>query len=99
MKVRYTGRHADSSVFDSSVGKTPDGTAIFPLRGLIPGFQSALLLMRRGDRWRITVPPEQAYGLAGHKLSGETLTFDLELIDFAELPPSSPPTMTELPKP
>ena len=99
VKVRYTGRFLDGSTFDSSVGKTAEGTAIFPLRGLIPGFQSALLMMRAGDRWRITIPPEQAYGLAGHRLSGKTLVFDLELIDFAELPPVAPPTITELPKP
>lgn len=91
VKVRYTGTHVDGTVFDSSVGKNAEGAVIFPLRGLIPGYQSALMMMRPGDRWRITIPPEQAYGSNGHPLSGKTLVFDLELIDFAELPPAAPP--------
>lgn len=98
VRVRYTGRFPGGATFDSSVGKA-DGTAIFPLRGLIPGFQAALLLMRPGDVWTVTIPPELAYGSVGHRLSGKTLEFDIELVEHAELPPVQPPTMTELPKP
>jgi FKBP-type peptidyl-prolyl cis-trans isomerase FklB len=97
VKVRYRGTLADGTEFDSSAGK-PDGAAVFPLRGLIPRFQAALLMMRPGDRWRIVIPPELAYGSAGHRLSGRVLIFELELLDHAELPPSAPPTLTELPK-
>lgn len=97
VKVRYAGTFVDGKPFDSSADKLPDGTAIFPVRGVIPGFQAALLQMRKGDRWRIVIPPELAYGAEGHPLSGRVLVFDLELIDFAALPPIPPPTMTELP--
>lgn len=97
VQVRYVGRHVDGTVFDSSIGKSPDGTAIFPLRGLIPGFQAALLQMRPGDRWRIVIPPELAYGRSGHRLAGHVLVFELELIDVAELPPAPLPTMDRLP--
>lgn len=98
VKVRYIGRFADGSVFDQSIGKTPEGTAIFPVRGVIPGFQSAVMMMRPGDRWRVVIPPELAYGAVGHKLSARVLEFEIELIDWAELPPVAPPTLTELPK-
>jgi FKBP-type peptidyl-prolyl cis-trans isomerase FklB len=97
VKVRYRGTRANGNEFDSSAGK-PDGAAVFPLRGLIPGFQAALLMMRPGDRWRIVIPPELAYGSAGHRLSGCVLVFELELLDHAELPPPNPPTLTKLPK-
>jgi FKBP-type peptidyl-prolyl cis-trans isomerase len=97
VKVRYRGTFVDGTEFDSSAGK-PEGAAIFPLRGLIPGFQAALLMMRPSDRWRIVIPPELAYGSNGHRLSGRVLIFELELLDHAELPPPAPPTLTELPK-
>lgn len=100
VQVRYTGRLEDGSVFDTSDGKGggPDNTAIFPLRGLIGGFQAALMQMQPGDKWRVRIPPEFAYGQAGHPLSGKTLIFDLELVDWAAIEATPPPLMTELPK-
>lgn len=100
VQVRYVGRLEDGSVFDTSDGKGgPDGTAIFPLRGLIGGYQAALMQMRPGDKWRVRIPPEFAYGAQGAARSGKTLIFDLELVDWAELPPAPPPLMRELPQP
>lgn len=91
VKVRYTGRFVDGKTFDSSTS-SPDGTATFPLGRLIPGWVVALQLMRPGDHWEITVPPEMAYGEKG---AGEgvippnaTLVFDVELVDI--LPPAPP---------
>jgi FKBP-type peptidyl-prolyl cis-trans isomerase len=100
VQVRYVGRLEDGSVFDTSDGKGgPDGTAIFPLRGLIGGYQAALMQMRPGDKWRVRIPPAFAYGTQGSALSGKTLVFDLELVDWAELPATPPPLMRELPQP
>ncbi|WP_296596069.1 FKBP-type peptidyl-prolyl cis-trans isomerase [Phenylobacterium sp.] len=100
VQVRYVGRLEDGSVFDTSDGKGgAGGTAVFPLRGLIGGFQAALMQMQPGDKWRVRIPPEFAYGQAGSRLSGKTLIFDIELVDWAELPAAPPPAMTELPKP
>jgi len=99
VQVRYVGRLEDGSTFDTSDGKGgPDGTAIFPLRGLIGGYQAALMQMQPGDKWRVRIPPEFAYGQHGAKLSGKTLIFDLELVDWVEIPAGAPPLMTELPK-
>ena len=99
VKLRYTGRFADGAVFGTSVGSSPDGTTIFPQYMLIPGCQSVLMLMKPGDRWLVTIPPEQAYGLVGHSLANKTLVFDLELVDFIDQPPAPLPTIPELPKP
>ena len=99
VQVRYVGRLEDGSTFDTSEGKGgPDGTAIFPLRGLIGGYQAALMQMQPGDKWRVRIPAAFAYGPQGAQLSGKTLIFDLELVDWAELPVAPPPLMTELPK-
>lgn len=96
VKVRYEGSLMDGSVFDSSEGKG-DGTAIFPVRGVIPGFSAAVQMMRPGDEWLVYVPKELAYA-GGGPLAGKDLIFKITLIDFAELPPVSPPTITALPK-
>ena len=54
--------------------------------------------MSRGDRWRIYIPPEFAYGRTGtHTLAGKTLAFEIELKDFAPMPPQPPPMLQELP--
>lgn len=60
--VHYEGRLVSGEVFDSSFEKEP---VTFPLRGLIPGWVSALRLMRPGDEWLLTLPPELAYGARG----------------------------------
>ena len=54
----------------------------FPLRGLIQGWQEGIPGMRVGGRRQLTIPPEKAYGPAGagHRLSGKTLVFVIDLL-------------------
>ena len=54
----------------------------FPLRGLIQGWQDGIPGMKVGGRRKLTIPPEQAYGPAGsgHRLSGKTLIFVIDLL-------------------
>ena len=97
VEVFYEGKQMDGTIFDTSA-RMKNGTAIFPLRLLIPGWVVAVQLMSRGDRWRIYIPPEFAYGRTGtHRLSGQTLAFEIELKDFAPMPPQPPPMLQELP--
>jgi peptidylprolyl isomerase/FKBP-type peptidyl-prolyl cis-trans isomerase FklB len=83
VKVNYEGKlAADGSVFDSSYERGQP--AALPLKGLIPGWQEALQLMRPGDEWILYVPPELGYGAegAGDKIPpGAALIFRIELID------------------
>jgi peptidylprolyl isomerase len=53
------------------------------LRGLIQGWQDGIPGMRVGGRRRLVIPPAQAYGPAGggHRLSGKTLIFVIDLLD------------------
>ncbi len=79
--VHYVGVEYDSGEeFDSSWGC---GESVeFPLDRLIPGWQEGIPGMKVGGRRRLTVPPALAYGPAGagHRLSGKTLVFVIDLL-------------------
>lgn len=59
--IHYTGRLDDGSVFDSSEGRDP---LTFELGAgqVVPGFESAVLGMKVGEKTTTTIPPELAYG-------------------------------------
>lgn len=61
VQVNYTGKLADGTVFDTSVGKAP---LEFTLgKGdMIPGFEKAILGMKVGDKKTFTIPSDEAYG-------------------------------------
>ena len=79
--VHYVGVDFETGdQFDSSWDR---GEAIqFPLKGLIMGWQDGIPGMKVGGRRKLTIPPELAYGPsgAGHRLSGRTLIFVIDLL-------------------
>ncbi|WP_111656184.1 FKBP-type peptidyl-prolyl cis-trans isomerase [Isoalcanivorax indicus] len=79
--VHYHGTLADGTVFDSSVERGEPAT--FPLSRVIPGFREALLQMSEGDKWRVAIPPELAYGerAPAHIGPHAALIFELELLE------------------
>ena len=80
--VHYVGVEYDSGdQFDSSWDR--GDTIEFPLRGLIAGWQEGIPGMKVGGRRKLTIPPALAYGPAGggHRLSGKTLIFVIDLVD------------------
>ncbi len=82
----YRGTLLDGTEFDSSTKH--DGPVTFPLRGVIKGWEQALLMMPEGSKWQLFVPPQLAYGKAGAPSMkvppNATLIFDLELVDVKE---------------
>jgi peptidylprolyl isomerase/FKBP-type peptidyl-prolyl cis-trans isomerase FklB len=80
VKVNYEGKLISGHVFDSSYDRGVP--AALPLKGLIPGWQEALQLMRPGDEWILYVPPKLGYGDegAGEIPPGSALIFRIELI-------------------
>ena len=82
--VHYVGVEYDSGEeFDSSWGR---GEPIaFPLGNLIKGWQQGIPGMKVGGRRQLICPPSLAYGPAGggHRLSGKTLIFVIDLIAVA----------------
>ena len=61
VKVHYTGKLEDGSIFDSSVDRDPIQFTVGDQR-LIPGFEKAVLGMEPGQTRSVTIPPEEAYG-------------------------------------
>ncbi len=61
VQVNYTGKLADGTVFDSSVGREP---LEFTLGAgqMIPGFEKAVLGMKVGEKKTVTIPADEAYG-------------------------------------
>ena len=82
VSTHYHGTLLDGTVFDSSVQR---GMPIeFPVNGVIKGWTEALQLMQVGDKWKLFIPPELAYGErgAGGAIGpNETLIFEVQLLN------------------
>lgn len=94
VKVHYTGKLVDGTVFDSSEGGQP---AEFPLNGVIAGWTEGLQKINKGGKITLYVPPQLGYGdqAQSNIPPGSTLIFDVELLDIN--PPA--PAATALPTP
>lgn len=78
--INYEGRLVTGEVFDSGE-RVP-----MNLGQVLPGFTEALLLMDRGARYRVWLPPSLGYGASPPPDSqiepDSVMEFDIELIDF-----------------
>jgi peptidylprolyl isomerase len=61
VQVNYTGKLADGTVFDSSVGRDPLEFTLGK-EEMIPGFEKAVLGMKVGEKKTVTIPSDEAYG-------------------------------------
>lgn len=80
VEVHYHGTLIDGTVFDSSVNRGQ--TITFGLNQVIKGWTEGLQLMAEGDKVRLFIPAELAYGArsAGKIPANSALIFDVELI-------------------
>lgn len=79
--THYRGTLINGKVFDSSYDRGQPAT--FPVNGVIKGWTEALQLMKVGDKWRLHVPAELAYGArgAGQDIGpNAVLIFEVELL-------------------
>jgi len=84
VEVHYVGVDFETGEqFDASWDRGESIT--FPLTGLIAGWQEGIPGMRVGGRRQLVIPPALAYGEAGggHRLSGRTLVFVIDLLNVA----------------
>jgi hypothetical protein len=78
--VNYAGWLTDGTLFDSSYHRGEPSR--FPLQSVVKGFAEALQRMQPGATYRLTIPPELAYGerAVGDIPANSTLVFHVELV-------------------
>ena len=67
VKVHYTGKLDDGTVFDSSKDRDPFEFTI-GTGSVIPGFEKGVVGMETGETKTITIPPDEAYGQTREEL-------------------------------
>jgi FKBP-type peptidyl-prolyl cis-trans isomerase FkpA len=81
LTVNYTGKLADGTVFDTSVGRAPFQFTLGAGQ-VIPGWDQGLVGMKVGGKRILIIPPSMAYGSqgVGPIPPNATLTFEVELL-------------------
>lgn len=86
MTVHYTGTLAsDGSKFDSSRDRGQPFEVTIGVGQVIKGWDEGIVSMQKGERAKLTITPDYAYGPRGYPPvipPNSTLIFDVELIDF-----------------
>lgn len=84
VKVHYTGKFTDGTVFDSSVGGEPF-TFTVGAGQVIPGWEATVADMKVGDKVTVLIPSDLAYGEGTRGIPPYTpLVFDIELLEIVK---------------
>ena len=85
VKVHYTGKLLNGTVFDSSVPRGQPFEFTVGVGQVIRGWDAGVTQMQKGQKAILTCPPEYAYGTRGAGgviPPNATLIFEVELLDF-----------------
>lgn len=76
--IKYAAKYLDGTVFDSS--EAAGGAITIPLDQTIPGFSKGIVGMKEGEKRRLFVHPDLAYGKTGQLPPNSALIFDVEIV-------------------
>ena len=84
VKVHYTGKLLDGTVFDSSVERGEPFEFELGMHQVIPGWDEGIALMKKGEKGILYIPAELGYGprQAGMIPPYSNLIFEVELVDI-----------------
>lgn len=85
VNIHYTMALPGQTPIDSSFKR--GRPVLFPVSSTILGYQKAIYNMSVGDHWRLTIPPELAYGEAGlenHIPPNSTVEAEILLVEIIE---------------
>ena len=85
--VNYRGMLIDGTEFDSTWAH--GNPVSFPVNGVIPGWRDVIPRMHVGDRWKVVIPPQLAYGEEGALPRigpNEALVFEIQLLEIKSDP-------------
>lgn len=84
VKVHYTGKLLDGTVFDSSVERGEPISFALGMGQVIPGWDEGIALMKKGEKGVLYIPAKLGYG--GHNAGPippySNLIFEVELVDI-----------------
>jgi len=87
--IEYRGALLNGTQFDAS---KPGQPVALPVGQVVPGFAEAMMLMPRGAKYRVWIPPQLGYGPQdnGPIPGNSVLVFDITMRDFQAMPQGMP---------
>lgn len=76
--IKYTAKYIDGTVFDSS--EAAGGPITIPLEQTVPGFSKGIAGMKEGEKRKLFIHPDLAYGKTGQLPPNSALVFEVEVV-------------------